>query len=379
MAQGLKIAYFVRDNGACAYYRVVLPLETYGSKNGTRVISFGKGDSTENLEAMLNSDIIVIPRVREEEFINLIPRLQAEGKKVVVDHDDDIFSISPFNPAYEDYGTEEVFILLNGESMPLWIDQRKRLDFTKSKYKPNFVDLEFNRNRLRAFENGLRHADMVTVTTPLLADAYTRYNRNVKALPNCVDMSLWKKPEFKERDTIRLYWSGGASHYEDWVLLAEVLPEVMKKYPQTVLVILGQKFDGTLKEIPRDRFEFYPWVATPAYPYRTALLDPDICLIPLKETDFSQCKSPIKWVEMGALEIPCVASLVSPYKEIATEENGVFIENNDPQAWLEGISLLIEDKGLRKSVAGAAHQTVLDNFDISTQWEQWRNAYEDLA
>ena len=100
-------------------------------------------------------------------------------------------------------------------------------------------------------------------------------------------------------------------------------------------------------------------------------------IIPLVDNVFNRCKSPIKWIEMGALEVPCVTSYVSPYKEIATEGNGVFVDN-DKDAWIEGISMLIEDPILRAKIGGEAQRTVAAQFDINTQWTQWRDAYEGL-
>ena len=94
--------------------------------------------------------------------------------------------------------------------------------------------------------------------------------------------------------------------------------------------------------------------------------------MPVDREDFN------KWVEMGALEVPCVTSYVTPYKEHMTDDNGIFIENNDKDGWIDGISMLIEDKSMRLSMAESAHQTVRDNFDINKEWKQWENAYRSL-
>ena len=80
---------------------------------------------------------------------------------------------------------------------------------------------------------------MVTVTTPKLAEAYKPYNDNVVVLPNCIDLDLWKPMDLKPSDEIRLFWAGGSSHYEDWMMMTEVLPVIMDKYPQVKLVFMG--------------------------------------------------------------------------------------------------------------------------------------------
>lgn len=366
----MKITYLLRDDGACGYYRLSLPLDTWGSKNGTEIYRVQKGDNAKtSVRLIQDSDIVVIPRLGHEEddfFERVMEINKFGGKKLVVDHDDNMFSVSPFNPAYEDCGTQNVVTKFGvDEYVPTWVDGRN-------------IDIERNVKRQEKLKDAMRVADMVTVTTEYLASVYRPYNKNIKALPNCIDMKLWQKIPIRQRDDIRLYWSGGSSHCEDWQIIEDVLPVIMEKYSNVKLVILGQKFEGSLLKLPQDRIETHDWVPTVAYPYKTAILDPDICIIPLHDNIFNRCKSPIKWVEMGALEVPCVASYVSPYKEIATEQNGVFIEGNGTQDWIDGISLLIEDRILRAKMAGHAYRYVVDNFDINKRWVDWDNAYKEL-
>ncbi len=373
-----KLGYFIRDNGACGYYRMALPLGVMGVKSDWTMNSFKSGDTADKIFQSLDSDVIVVPRVVEDEFISVIDRIKATNKKLVLDYDDNLFCVSPFSAAYEYWGTKEITINHNGEELPMWVDKYNAYKYAHHVLKPNVINIEENKKKLEALTTALMTADMVTVTQPKLAEAYWKYNSNIVCLPNCVDLNLWKKPDFKEHEEIRVYWSGGSSHYEDWCLLAEVMPKIIEKYPQVKLVLMGMKFDGTLKEIPQAKIEFHPWVDTLAYPYKTALLNPDICVIPLVDNEFNRGKSNIKWVEMGALEVPCVTSYVTPYKEHMTDDNGIFIENNDKDGWIDGISMLIEDKSMRLSMAESAHQTVRDNFDINKEWKQWENAYRSL-
>jgi glycosyltransferase involved in cell wall biosynthesis len=176
---------------------------------------------------------------------------------------------------------------------------------------------------------------------------------------------------------VRIGWQGGASHYEDWCVLTEVLPFIMNKYKNVTLVIMGQAFEGVLKRLPQERVERHGWIETPAHPYRSAILDIDISLIPLVENEFNQCKSNIKWVEAGALSVPSVTSHVSPYKEFAEEFNGIFVGNNT-KSWTEAISLLIEDRVLRAKMAAGARETVERLFNIHDHYSLWLDVYTEL-
>ena len=366
----MKITYFKRDDGACFYYRADLPMRHLAVNSpDVAVAKFGVGEGLKELErAICESNIILIPRLSERRFIDLAKSLQQElGVKIVVEHDDNMFKVSPLSPHYADCGTEEVrFRQKDGSILDVWIDGQKGFDIQR------------NKRVIDGFKEAMSIADMVTVTTPILAEVYKPYAKKVVELPNCIDVNLWKRLPLKKREGIRIGWFGGHSHYQDWLVLQDVMPKIMKKYSHVKLVIMGSLFKGAMGNIPADRIEFHEWVATPAYPYKAAILDLDFAVIPLEDNEFNRCKSNIKWVEMGALGVPAVTSYVSPYKEYATDDNGIFIEKNDPKSWIDGISMLIEDAALREKTGEAANRTVNENFDINKQYKLWGDAYRSL-
>jgi len=364
----MRITYFLADNGACGIYRLDNPLLEVKKSGLAKVWRIDKGDSIVKNIDCLEADIFVMPRMCGEDMQRNMKKLQNGGKKLIIDHDDFLFDIQPLMRAYSEFGTKEVkYKMPNGDIMDLWQDGKN-------------INLQENIERLNGVAKALKQADMVTVTTDILAEAYKKYNPNVVALPNCIDMDLWKQlPLKRENDEIRLYWGGGDSHYGDWMLMPNVLKAVMDKYENVKLIIQGTLFKASIKDLPQDRIEHHGWVNTHAYPYKTAILDPDIAIIPLEDTLFNRCKSNIKWVEMSALGVPCVTSYVSPYKEYAAENNGIFIENNDKDAWVDGISYMIDNVDTRKEFAGNAKKIVAEHFDIKTQYPRWIKAYEGLG
>lgn len=363
----MNITYFLRDNGACGYYRADLPMQKIRQSRKAAIEKIEKGDNHIHIGQALNqANIIFTPRMAEDSFISALKDMQMEGKKLVIDFDDDMFNISPLSPHYKECGIEDVrYVMPGGEVVNLWEDGRN-------------IDIKANKKRLDGVKRALEMSDMVTTTTDVLAGVFSEYNDNVKVLPNCIDPDIWQSLDMKRKDEIRLYWAGGSSHYEDWCILTDIIPEVMAKYPQVKLVLMGTKFDGTLKKIPKHKVEFHNWVPTPAYPYKSAILSPDICIIPLRNTEFNRCKSAIKWIEMGALGVPSVVSNISPYKEMRNGDNGIFIEDNDPEAWMKGISMLVEDELLRAKIGGNAYRHTMSNFDINKNYPLWINAYKEL-
>lgn len=363
----MRVSAYVKTDGACDLYRIVQPIRMLGKNTDCQTALINLWDSEDERAMKLDADVIIFPRIVDFTTVSIIKNFQKIGKKIVVEFDDNLFNVSPLSPHYVDHGVEDAHIKMeDGKVLPIWEDGKN-------------INLENNKKKIEAFKKILAAADMVTVTTDILANVYRKYSSNVVVLPNCVDTSIWQSLPLKRRgDDVRLFWAGGSSHYEDWFILKDVIPAVMKKHPEVKLVLLGMKWDATLEGIPEDRIEFHPWTPTPAYPYKTAILDVDIGLIPLADNDFNNCKSSIKWLEWGALGIPCVTSLVSPYKEMYNGKNGVFIENNNPRSWYEGISLLIEDSVLRAKAGGAAKRYVEENYDAKKNVHLWYDAYKSL-
>lgn len=369
----MKITYFQRTIGACDFYRAIQPLTWVGMQmpqHRVKAITSGElavaidNDDSAILRRILEADVIVLPRLWGRHVFDSARSLNPRAK-IVLEYDDNLFDVSPFNPSYKDHGVEDVEIVHEGQKIKMWEGGKN-------------IDLVTNRKNYAETLDMLKEADLVTTTGKVLADKFRMWNPNVAILPNCVDLRKWQKLPLHPHRGLRMGWFGGHSHYEDWTLLTDVLPTVMERFPDVTLVIMGHVFEGTLKKIPKDRIEFHPWEETPAYPYKAAILDLDLAIIPLRETAFNECKSTIKLVEMGALKVPAVISYVNPYKEIATEHNGMWIEDNSPSAWITGITKMLEDPLLRSMTGLEARRTVEAGFDIAKKYRLWADAYEGV-
>jgi glycosyltransferase involved in cell wall biosynthesis len=259
---------------------------------------------------------------------------------------------------------DEVKVEIDGKMVYLWEDGKS-------------IDLKTNRERQDSMKRLNEACDMVTTTTPLLGEVYKQFNENVVAIPNCIDLQKWQKLNLYPHREVRLGWGGGISHYIDWVQVEKALPIIMEKYPDLRLILQGSTFKGALKNIHPARVETHGWVHIEAHPYKTATLGLDCAIIPLADTEFNRGKSNIKFVEYGALSIPSVISNLSPYKEAYNGHNAIMVDN-DTDAWVDALSVMVEDVSLRKQIGTQAYKTVVDNYDINTQYNQWLKAYEGV-
>lgn len=365
----IRVSYEVPDQSGCTFYRVQLPLRTAAIKGTLLTDPIDKYGSIGTLTERLKlADVIMAGRPNSPKYVDMIARLQEGGQKFVCDWDDDVFCVSPLSPHYEDFGVQEYSHRLpDGSKIKVWRDGHN-------------IDLKANRARLDAIKKILEKVDGVFVTTDNLASVYRQFNDKVWTLPNCVDLNVWKRPAFAPRiNEIRMGWFGGSSHYEDWLEIAPAVRAVMAAYPYLKLVIMGQRFEGTLKGIPKTQIESHAWTHIEAYPYKAAMLDLDFAIIPLKDTDFNRAKSPIKWIEMAALRTPAVTSFIEPYSQLMdlVPDNGIFVENST-DAWVDGISVMINNLKERETMGAAAYETVRQNFDINTQFSQWVNALQEV-
>ena len=365
----MKIVYFVRDDTACSYYRQHIPLNTWKANDPELSLqSYTRHTPLPQMEKFLiDADILHVQRAIEPQMVNLIKHRRELGKYTVLDYDDNLFDLSPLSPHYPDFGTEEIRVQLkNGEVMDLWTHGDN-------------IDIEKNKIKQDTIKKVMGLADLVTVTTPYLASVLKPYARKVIDLPNCINPAVWQMHKLADRDdSVRIYWSGGASHYDDWAMVNKPVKDILDTHKNTKLVLMGQRFQGTLQHMDQSRIEHCDWVHFEAYPYKTVMLQPDIGIIPLQDNQFARGKSTIKWVELAALGIPCVTSYVPPYTMVFEDNVGIFIENNDPDLWFKGLNMLIEDPVLRAKLGGAAQRKVLLEYDINQKWYKWKEAMEGV-
>lgn len=376
----MKVCIFRATDGACDYYRTILPINT-GTINHhfqkrelwiSNLLANIQFERKKFFDAM-DSDIYFLQRVSGDSIIKKIRDFSKELKidaKLVMDEDDDVFHVSPFSAHYEEMGLEEMKIVHNGKVVHEWKDGEN-------------MNLKENQIRIDGIKRAVAAVDMITTTTEHLANIYREFNPNVKVLPNCVNLNEWNQRSFMRRNPqeIRICWQGGNSHWEDLYLVRDSLKEIANKYPNVKILMVGYMPVSMEKDFRPGQIEFHPWVETPAHSYRMSSLDIDIAIIPLKDTIFNRSKSTIKWIEFASLGIPSITSYVAPYdyiQDVDKVEKGIFVENNDVQGWIKGLELLINNVPMRRSLGENARQFVVNNYDINTQYHQWLNAFKEV-
>lgn len=170
------------------------------------------------------------------------------------------------------------------------------------------------------------------------------------------------------------YFSGSNTHNEDFALIAEVIREVMEKYPRVELLIVGcmelpQMFAGVEDRIRRR--EFLPWQELPA-----VIASVDINLMPLQDTFFHRCKSENKWMEAALVEVPTVATYNTEIAAVTRSGQDIILCKTKDD-WRRELECMIAGEGYRKEIAANARRHVVEQRTTLCKDEKLLKFFEE--
>ena len=281
---------------------------------------------------------------------------RSQGKRVLVDLDDDFWHVDPLNPSYKLMGTEEVWAEKRetGEKVKVWEDKRDDFDVAR------------NRRHIDMVAFAMAQADLVTCTQWRLAERLKEFNPNVVCIPNPVDLDVWHRA--MPRDGFRIGWAGGDSHAHDVKIIIPALLEFLKRHDDAKVILAGALLPP-LKRLPEDRYEYLEWVGMEAWPYFEQWLGLHVGLAPLVNNRFNECKSVLKWEEYSAMCVPTIASDAPPYSdEITSGTDGILVSDD---GWLEALERIYAHKEEAKALAENARKTIKRKFSAEVVADQW--------
>lgn len=218
-----------------------------------------------------------------------------------------------------------------------------------------------------AMHEAMAAADLVSCSTPELAEGYARLNRTV-VLPNFLDPEIWTENERYRtpRATVHVGWLG-AFHWRsgDLELLKPWVGRMLDRHPRVRFVALGCPellswlgVDGLTTPAgagtgPLSR-NLHPYESLPAM-----LGNLDVGLVPLVFNRFNQAKSWCKGLEYNAMGVPAVASPSREYRSfVSPGVNGQLVRK---QEWLTAVERVLGDlDGYRTRSAAWAERFYID-------------------
>lgn len=281
---------------------------------------------------LFRSDFDVVVFLRPElswKFEYAVRRLRARGVQLIADVDDLIFDpdCADFRPS-----------IRNGKS---------NHDEVRKAFASNAA--------------AMRMMDKVQFSTSELAHRYKALYPDaiVNVIPNA-GYRTWSQI-MPNPDTGRniSYLVGTRTHDRDFSLVAPVLRRLLDRHTDLTVRLVGPIDVGLnherVKRLERVSFDKYAGLVRDSY----------IAIAPLEDTPFNQCKSAIKLVEGGMMNVPTIASYVGDYKNINVLG---LLHATTPEEWEAQLEFALEptnhrnlSEGLRERMRAYAD---IDRFAV---------------
>jgi 2-polyprenyl-3-methyl-5-hydroxy-6-metoxy-1,4-benzoquinol methylase/glycosyltransferase involved in cell wall biosynthesis len=281
-------------------------------------------------------DVFVFQRIGGGYTLHLIKALQAHGKRVVFEIDD---------------------LLTN---LPHFLAHHRG-----------------SKSNQASLTESIRLADVVTTTTERLASELRPLNTNVICVPNCIQTLPQPRQAHTTAPDAPITLLVGSSDKVLVDVLIEPLKQMQAKYGDRLRLMVIGPIDEALRKGGLE-FERLPMLA---YEQFTQLLQAQtnaIGLIPLDDSLFSSCKSPIKYFDYSVAQIPTICSNVPPYSDYIEHNTHGFLVENTGSAWQQAIDDLIQHPAKRRELSDAARQYVADTHMADRAGDAWQTVIETL-
>lgn len=333
------------------------------------------------LELPRRADLYVLQQ-RKERFWSEegIAKMRSLGMATSSDVDDNYVNVPSYNPAF--YGTHSY---RRDDGVIINRKERRRIEKSTG-YKP-----EPNKANAYHLHEQFLKVDLLTVSTPFLANVYDSYNQNIKVIRNYVDWDIWKdvQPQYEvERPGGRVrigYLAVFKYRSADLKILEKVMPKFMKAHPEVDFVANSEETHNFLR-IPSDRritvgeYDFQPienGKLSGDLPVGRMTAVCDIGLVPMAMNDLNQSKSHLKGMEYNAAGIPFIASPTESYHDYWLKLGYVGLRAATESDWYEQLEWLLADERLRRDM-GRNGRMLAKRHSIQNNWREWENAYGEL-
>lgn len=203
----------------------------------------------------------------------------------------------------------------------------------------------------------MRAATDVIVCTEYLRRFASAFNPNVTLISSTIDTDIYQpRRHSAERHAITIGWSGSHSTAPYLHALAPALRELSQRFDIRLLV-LG---DGHFR-IDGVKVDARPWSLEREV---ASLTEMDIGVYPLPDEEWVLGKSGLKALQYMGVGVPTVASRIGAACEFIHDgENGFLATSTDE--WVDKLSQLVTDPGLRASMGRAGRATVEERFSVA--------------
>lgn len=325
-----------RETDGSRIYRCVFKAKEVAQSGArTRVMFCGDAGPTD----LAAADVVIFSRCTwQPHTLDLIAHARGAGKLICGDLDDRIFA--PWEA--QNTGYLRTKALTNEHALAMT------------------HILETQRNTLRL----LPAFDQVLVSTPRLKQELEGLGISATVSRNAIDASVHppiaKAPERLAR---LLFMTGTRTHDADFRVMAPALWAFLAEHPEVELTLLGPLTPPVeARRFPRVRSVG----RLPMSQLHTFVASHDLCLVPLEETVFNDCKSALKFLECGLVSVPIIASPREEFCSIVRDgDNGLLARTLDD--WYRALCRLYDEPERLQRLARNAHASVLAQHTVQSR------------
>lgn len=238
------------------------------------------------------------------------------------------------------------------------------------------VDPETNpKSNLLHYKQSIEASNLVTTSTPFLADAIAQWGVETRVIHNCVT-TMDFRPRTHRQGTPTIGWCGSTGHRSgDLEIVAPALQKVASKFRfhHTGDYEHHEPF-ATQTGLPAGSVSTLPLLAPGEYPDGFVF---DIGIVPLNDVVFNIAKSWIKGIEYAAAGIPFVASNLDEYKRLYGRY-GIGRLAGTTSDWVSHFQEL-SDPHVRAAEAQRNRQIVVDELDVRFMAKAWSELFWDAC
>ena len=333
-----KVAYYyaVPDYSTFRYRAYNMICAIMGADVDISASYFSAVDMPAMDKVLDQADVLVLCRARYDHHVaKLIALAKRRGCMILYDIDDLVFDVDRVHLLISTIGADP----RSASSWDYWFGYVGRIAAT------------------------IPYCDKVIVTTdPLASMIQPQFAKPTAVVPNFLNQhqleisqqiyDAKEKNDFQNDGTVHLgYFSGTLTHNHDYELICPALCEILDRFPETRLRIVGQlqvpdvlrKYLGRIDVLPMQDF----------VNLQRTIGSTDINLVPLQNNVFANCKSELKYFEAAVVGTVTIASPTFAFRRAI--EHGINGLLALPTEWAEAVRLVLGDRALYCSMANQAH------------------------
>lgn len=219
----------------------------------------------------------------------------------------------------------------------------------------------------------IKQCNLVIVGNRYLAEYSRQFNTNVEIIPTTLITEYYKPNKTRAIDSSKICigWTGSATTLKHLETATPILKKIKEKFPQVYFKVISDvtfAIDGL--EIHNCKWTKENEVAD--------LEEITIGIMPLPDDKWAMGKCGFKGLQYMAMEIPAVMSPVGVNTEIIEDGINGFLATTEEQ-WIEKLSMLINEEGLRKKLGENGRKTVVERYSYLSQKDRYIQLLNELA